>query len=767
LELASVGYKRFLKLPDKGEWIDRHGDTVFALSMYIVMTIAFTWPLAANFATFVNGSVMDVFHELWYLNLDYHSAYGPFFLLYTNLILFPYGVPLYFQVVSPLHAIVGAPFYYLFGLIPAYNFIYMFTFFVSAITMYVFVKYLTGNKYAAFFAGIAFGFAPVHTAQGLAHINIMASEMMPVFGYFLVKMVREKQKRDGFYAGIALALNAMLDLHFLLFCGIILVVFLIYYALLQRKKILNKGFAEKFILMTVTAGLIGLVVYYQTFYGLVFASKALGTVSSATVAVHQHRSPDLLQFFVPPSSNPIFGRYTFNFYSNVLSFYSVQTYLGYTVLAASIVGVIANRKKRDVVFWAILAIIAFALSLGPQVEYNGQVTSLQGPWAYLYYTIPLFNSFRTPYRIDYIVAFSLAILGGYGIAAIMDSFDRRGAAMVSAGRKGLSGFWKYMKFVVVAVLMISLVVEFFPAPYPEMNASIPSFYTQVLANDHSNFTVLEVPAYSGNDVYLYYQTAYMQPVVNGHVSRTPQSSLVFLESAPFVDQLGTYIRGKTVVPTDIVNQTLSTLQIAPYILAQYNIKYVIIHTDLMPPALSKKAISLVSAVLGVPYYEDSSLVVFRFIPPSPDFGLADYPAQNNATFVALLNGGWNQYGQVGHHARTMESSAGIDLYMRSAQDMQVRFKVEGITGNHLLQVAVNGNPVGIFPIVNGTYKLYTTPFIPMEQGYNDVTFTSLDGCSAANYGAASSAVVCVSVQFSSVAFVPITLIPSPAGPVND
>src|SRR5207247_7540664 len=69
--------------------------------------ILFTWPLAANFTNFANGSVQDVYHELWYLNLDYHLPYGPFFALHTNSILYPYGVPLYFQVFSPLHAIIG------------------------------------------------------------------------------------------------------------------------------------------------------------------------------------------------------------------------------------------------------------------------------------------------------------------------------------------------------------------------------------------------------------------------------------------------------------------------------------------------------------------------------------------------------------------------------------------------------------------------------------------------------------------------------------
>jgi len=739
-------------------WAASHGVDFCALALFIAVTIVFTWPLAANFGSFVNGNVMDVFHELWYLNLDYHSPYGPFFQLYTNQILYPYGVPLYFQVLSPLHAIIGAPVYFMFGLVPAYNFLYMFTFFASAFTMYILVKYLTKNTYAAFFAGLAFGFAPVHTGQGLSHLNIMASEMLPLFAYFFIRMARERRDRDAIFAGVAIALNAMLDLHFLLLSGILIVAYLLYSLFLQRRVILNKTYAIRFGIMLLVAGVIGLVVYYQTFYGLIFAPSALGSVAAATVSVHLHRSPDLLQFFLPSPQNPILGRYSAPVFSNFLSFLQVQTYIGYTVLALGIVGLYSQRKVRGVLFWAFLAIVAFLISLGPSVIINGQVTALQGVWTYLDYLIPFIKSFRTPFRIDYLVAFGLAILAGYGVTALMGRIDRLSVARATGrvGRVGTRWFWSFAKLLVLALLCISLAIEFIPAPYPEMNASIPSFYTQVLANDHSNFTVMDVPAYSGNDVYLYYQTAYESPVVNGHISRTPPESLIFTTSYPFIDQLGTYIRGRRALPPDIINQTISVTQIAPYILAQYHIKYIIIHKDLLSPVLYAKAVSLVSSVLGLPFYTDQQLTVFRFVPSSPNMGLTDYPAAANVTHVALLSGGWNPYGLPGHHARTLTNSGGLDVYMQYSQLIQLRFLARGLNSTQYIQVKVNGQPIGTYELIQGKYQLYSTPFVMMNKGYNQVTFTSLQGCTAVSYGGTSSsapASVCVSGEFNSIALV--------------
>ena len=739
-------------------WVQDHGLDFFALTLYIIITVVFTWPLAANFTTFVNGNVMDVFHELWYLNLSYHSTYGPFFLLYTNQILYPYGVPLYFQVLSPLHAIIGAPVYLLFGLVPAYNFLYMFTFFASAFTMFILVKYLTKNAYAAFFAGLAFAFAPVHTGQGLSHLNIMASEMLPLFAYFFIRMAREARDREAVYAGVAITLNAMFDLHFLLLSGILIVAFLIYSVLFQRRSILNKRYAVRFGLMLLVAGVIGLVVYYQTFYGLIFAPSALGSTAAATVSVHLHRSPDLLQFLLPSPQNPILGRFSTPFFTNFLSFLQVQTYIGYTVLVLSIAGLYTRRKDRGVLFWAFLAVVAFLISLGPSVIVNGQVTGLQGIWTYLDYLVPFFKSFRTPFRIDYLVAFGLAILAGYGVTAINDRIDRMNVTGANwrAGAIRSDWFWPFVKLFVLALLCTSLAIEFIPAPYPEMNATIPTFYTQVLANDHSNFSVLDVPAYNGNDVYLYYQSAYGAPVVNGHISRTPPESLIFTTSYPFIDQLGTYIRGRRALPPDIVNQTVSVTQIAPYILAQYHIKYIIIHRDLLSPALYDKAVSVVSSVLGLPYYVDQQLTVFRYIPSSPTVGLANYPAAANVTDVALLTGGWNPYGLPQHHARTLTASGGLDVYMQYAEPMQVRFSARAVNTTQYIQVQVNGQSAGTYELVPGKYQLYSTSFLIFGAGSNLVTFTSLEGCHAVSYGGSASsspANVCVSAEFNSIALV--------------
>jgi len=728
-------------------WFVTRGDYVAVLMVYVLITIAFTWPLAANFATFVNGNVWDVFHELWYLNYDFHAPLGPFFNMYTSSILYPIGVPLYYQVFSPLHAIIGAPLYRAFGLIPAYNFLYMFTFFVSAFTMYILVKYLTGNRYAAFFAGMAFAFAPVHAGQGTAHLNIMASELLPLFTYFFIRMQREAREREAIYAGVVLALNAMLDLHFLMLSGFIIVAYLVYSVLFQRG-VFSRRYLLRLVIMAAVAAFIGAAAYYQTLYGLVFAPQQYGLATASNIPVNLIKATDLYQFFLPAPENPILGRLAAPLYANVVTLPQIRTYIGFTALSVALFGLAINRKKREILFWGFLALVGFAFALGPVIEVAGKSTGLQGIWSYAYDLIPIFRVFRTPYRLDYLVALGVAVLGGYGIAGLLPRLEKR--------VKGVQGA-RLVKVGTVIVLSSLLFVEFVPAPYQELNVSIPSFYTQVLANDHTNFAVLEVPAYVTDKVYMYYQMAYNKPLVNGYVSRTPTSSLLFLQGYPFIQQLGFFL-GTKHPPTEVLNQTIVPAVIGPYILAQYHIKYIILHRDLMTPALYNESYNLVASVAGLPYYQDSLLTVFKFTPPTPNFGLQDYPATQNSSTLSLLFGGWNPYGLIIKGGRTMDVSAGVQVFSASTQYVQFRFRAEGVNQAYLFRVSVDNQTVGTFLAQGNSYNVYNTPLVQLHPGLNTVVFTSGSGCqqvSAQKKGV--SAVIprsaCASLQFSWIATV--------------
>jgi len=666
---------------------------------------------------------MDVFHELWYLHLGSTSPTGPFFLFSSSQSYYPTGTPLYFQVLSPFNTLNFAWLAKFFGDVVAYNVLYMFTFFFAGFTTYIFVKYLTKNNYAAFLAGLAFAFAPIHTGQGFDHLNIMSAEFIPLFSYYMVRMARENNIWNAIYTSLAMILNAMCDLHMFLLTAAIFVIFHIYTFLTQRKLIVNRPYTQRLIVMIVLTGLLGFVVYFQTVYGLFFVPKSVGAASSVT-RYFSARSADLISFFVPSSANPFLGRYFASINvqigkTSVLPNEPATAYVGYSVLGLAILGLIFFWKKRDIYFWGLLALVGGILAIGPYVRILGVPTPIPGIWGYLYYVIPLLNSFRAPYRFDYLVAFGLAILAGYGVSGI---FGRFGGLKFPKATKTM------MKVFVISILCTLVVVEFLPIPYSEYYGPVPQFY-QVLANDHSNYSVLEVPVQNpSQSLYLYYQSAYHAPLIDGSIARNPQFPSMVYQATPFIDELGFYAPGKGA--NDIINQTFPLLTLAPYILGQYQIKYIIVHKDLFnSPTGYLPYVQLLTSVMGQPIYQDTSLVAFRFTTPSPGIGVTQFLQKyNNISVISFLYGNWLRLGLFGAHARAMSGFGGLNVFSATNRSIQLQFSVEGIGQSYPLQLTVNGQLIGTYMAFQGSYTIYSTAYFPINAGENQILFFSPNGC---------------------------------------
>ncbi len=741
--------------------ITERSDYIAVFFIYVLFTVLFTWPLAANFTTFVNGQVMDIFHELWYLHLTSTLSYGPFFVFSTTSIYYPTGVPLYFQVVSPFNSLIFAALQPFVGEIAAYNFLYMFTFFASAFTMYIFVNYLTKNKYAAFFSGLAFAFAPIHTSQGLAHLNIMSSEFIPLYSYFLVKMVKERKLSNGVYAGAAMVLNALCDLHMLLMVLTITVVFLGFYLLVKRDQILNKPFIKRFGVMTAIACILGVAAYFQTFYGLLFIPHSLGQASAITVgAFSSGKSSSLISFFVPANQNSFFGSLFVPYYTGLTNVGKVPTepirsFIGYTVLSMSIIGLIAYRKKKEVFFWGVLSAVGFLIALGPEIQIGGQ--TLPGIWVWMYDLIPFLSSFRTPYRFDYLVAFGFAVLSGFGVAAIMARLEEWASTKKIRFKYRKLGPTTF-KAIVIIILVSLLVVEFIPIPYVEMNAVPPHIY-QILAQDRSNYTVIEVPATAKySSLYMYYQSYYNRPLLDGNIPRIPLYPSDVLRGAPFIDELGQYTPGHE--PTnDIINQTTPVTEIAPYVLAEYHVKYIIVHKDLLSPQDAQNYINFITSAIGPPFYQDNEITAFRFIAP-PSMGLIQYVRQvSNSSLFSLLNGNWYDYSST-TNSRAMNTFAGLDVYSGTNQMVQFQFDLHGLVVSAPIQVVLNGETIGQYMGLNSTWTSYSTQFLPLNEGLNQLTFYAPDGCNVLTSGhknkvdGLDTSSNCVSAEFRSIQLVP-------------
>ncbi len=285
-----------------------------------------------------------------------------------------------------------------------------------------------------------------------------------------------------------------------------------------------------------------------------------------------------------------------------------------------------------------------------------------------------------------------------------------------------------MKVFVITILCTLVIVEFLPVPYAEYYGPIPQFY-QVLANDHSNYSVIEVPIQNPDQsLYLYYQSAYNAPMIDGSIARNPAYPSTLYETTPFIDQLGTF--SPTASPQDIINQTFPLLTLAPYILAQYNVKYIIVHKDLFnTPTGYLPYVQMLTQVLGQPIYQDTSLVAFRFTPPDSEMGVVQFLQQyKNISVISFLNGNWLRKGLFGANARALSGFGGLTIFSGANRSIQLQFSVEGLGQSYPLQLSVNGQILGTYLAFTGSYTEYSTPYFHINEGENQIMFYSPGGC---------------------------------------
>ena len=157
-----------------------------ALAAYTFLSLVVTWPLARGLGRDVAGDFGDPVLNIWIIAWGceqflailrgdfsriatffdaniFHPA--PLTLAYSE-----HLIPQALQVL-PVYAISGNP-------ILAYNLVFLSTFALSGLGMYLFVRELTGSPLAAFVAGLLYAFAPYRFPQ-TPHIQVLSSQWMP------------------------------------------------------------------------------------------------------------------------------------------------------------------------------------------------------------------------------------------------------------------------------------------------------------------------------------------------------------------------------------------------------------------------------------------------------------------------------------------------------------------------------------------------------------------------------------------------------------
>jgi hypothetical protein len=199
---------------------------------------------------------------------------------------------------------------------------------------------------------------------------------------------------------------------------------------------------------------------------------------------------------------------------------------GFVALAGGVGGWIcgwrARGRLREIsILYGGLAAAAFWASLGPDA----------GMYRVLNALLPAFSFMRAPSRFGMLVAFSLSVLTGVAIAALLSRIQRAAPGQASSDARSFS----VSRSSVVAVLIGAVVVlELFTAlSFSRVPPVNPAYR---LLTRLPRGPVIELPFYSwrfasARTEYVLNSTVHWMPLVNGYSSYTPPD---FMEKTPIL-----------------------------------------------------------------------------------------------------------------------------------------------------------------------------------------------------------------------------------------
>jgi hypothetical protein len=395
--------------------------TLLATLAYVLLSLAMTWPLALHLGRDLPSDLGDPLLNTWIIGrnvqrLEAH-AFDGFWdarVFHPAPLTLAYSEHLIAQSVQalPVHAATGNP-------VLAYNLLFLSTFVLSGFFTFLLVRDLTDSDAAAFVAGLFFAFAPYRFYQ-LSHLQMLSAQWMPLA---LLGLHRYFESRSR--AALVLAVIAIVTLG--LSCSYLLFFFAPFAALfalyeMARTGRLREGRAWIELILAGGAALALSLPFLLPYREL----QAQGGIRRELWEI-QWGSADVYSYLVAPEILKVLGPILRGHEKPEGALYPGAT-VAFLALVAMATG-LRHRSRQPWLFFAVAALLAFWLSLGPTVMVGGHETGVPSLYLWLM-RVPGYGSLRVPARFAMLVALFLAVLAGYGAAVVARA--RRGTLALAA-----------------------------------------------------------------------------------------------------------------------------------------------------------------------------------------------------------------------------------------------------------------------------------------------------------------------------------------------
>ncbi len=380
---------------------------------YAAIAMVMTWPLAGRLASEIAWDLGDPVFNCWVMSWTGGQVLAALRGDFNALHLFWHGnifspspltiaysehlTPQMLQIL-PIYAVTG-------NIVLCYNLLFLSTFVLSGFGTYLLVRDLTGHRLAAFFAGLAFAFAPYRISQ-YSHLQVLSTYWMPLALFGLQRYFTTRRPRALAGGAAAVALQNLSCGYYMLF----FVPFAGAYCLFEmiRRRLLTD------VRTWVALGIAAVAVAAITWP---FVSPYFELRRTADVGVRTR--DEVVQFAADVHAFGTASEFSHMWGQRIRAFPrgEGEGFPGVTILTLALVGLVAGRRSQTI-FFAIAAFIAALLALGPTIHIAGRAV-VTGPYDVLFRYVPGFDGVRVPGRYLMVVALFLAVLAGFGAAALL------------------------------------------------------------------------------------------------------------------------------------------------------------------------------------------------------------------------------------------------------------------------------------------------------------------------------------------------------------
>jgi hypothetical protein len=573
-----------------------------AFAIYSIASLAATWPLVLGLGRDVPWDLGDSILNMWILSWDCEqilrilsgdvSRIATFFdgnIFHPAPLTLAYSEHLIPQAVQilPVYLVSRNP-------ILCYNLLFLSTIALSGLGMYLLVRELTGNSFAAFVAGLLFAFAPYRLPQS-GHLQVLTSQWMPFVMYGLLRYFDTRRLLPLAGAAVAQVAQNLSSGYYLLFFTPFAVAFAVWqvwrlglwrdrrtwlalsgaglavaaatapfllpYAALRSQGFAARSLTEAFrfsadVYSYGTASgeqlLWGrLMQAFPKSEGEIFPGLVATTLALIGVLLGRRRMDDDRMTSARENQEPraagagvttrllawllataaiahgvaavatlLFRRIVLDTGLFVLRMSNINQLLLRAGVAFGLLLAVSPAARarlrtflHDRGFFLVVLLAAAWLSLGPVPQSLGRPVEIAAPYRLLFDYVPGYDGVRVPARFAMIVAFALAVLAGYGAAALSRIRFGPIVLIVASVIAVLEG--SRLPF----ILNGAIPLRDFNAPEPRLvrPARAPAVYHE-LAKQPADTVVVELPLGPPDfDLRaMYYSTLHWRPVVNGY-----------------------------------------------------------------------------------------------------------------------------------------------------------------------------------------------------------------------------------------------------------